>query len=95
MKQKPLKSRPLLKFLTDSELSKLNTKRLLGVYNSIRAVESCAKRTRASYGTCCEFCADWILSKEEYEENVIKPTKVLIDYKNKIKSLLSKREHIK
>lgn len=94
MKQKSLKKKPFLKFLTVKELEKLNTKRLLGVFNSIRAVESDAKRNKAAYGTCCNYCNDWILSQEEYKQNVTEPTEHLRSYKHRVKTILDKREHI-
>ena len=95
MKQKPLKGRPFLKFLTVKELEKLNTKRLLGVLKSIRAVTDNAHRRKACYGTCCNICNEWILSKEEFQKNVIEPTAHLRSYKTRIKKILATREHVK
>jgi hypothetical protein len=95
MKQPSLKSKPFLKFLTESQLEKLNTKRLLGVLNSIRAVEHDVKRQKKSYGMCCSMCKVWILDEEEYLKNVKEPTAHLTSYKDKIKRILAAREHIK
>lgn len=95
MKQPSLKSKPFLKFLTDSELERLNTKRLLGVLKSIRAVEHDVKTQKESYGTCCSYCREWILSEEEYTKNVKLPTAHLTSYKDKIKRILATREHVK
>ena len=94
MKQLPLKRRPFLKFLTTEELEKLNTKRLLGVLSSIRAVKDDARRRKAGYGICCNICNEWILSREEYQRNVNEPTAHLTAYKERIKKILSTREHI-
>jgi hypothetical protein len=69
MKQKPLKEKPFLKFLTVNELEKLNTKRLIGVLKSIRAVEQGTKRRRMSVGICCEICNEWILGGRRIQEN--------------------------
>ena len=44
MKQSSLTRKPCLKFLTQSELERLSTELLLGVLNSVRAVEHDAKQ---------------------------------------------------
>lgn len=87
-----MKVKPPLKFLTDEQLNKLNTKRLLGVLNSIRAVESSAQIMLRS--PMWEQYDGWILGDKAWDEYVVKPTAHLTSYKNKVKSILSKREHI-
>lgn len=94
MKQRPLKKKPFLKFLTVQELEKLNTKRLLGVLNSVRAVEGNEQFTKRSTYVCCDLCDDWILGKEAFDEYVIKPTAHLTAYKERIKKILATREHV-
>lgn len=94
MKQKSLKSKPFLKFLTKKELEKLNTKRLLGVLNSIRAIEHKVRRQKMSYGICCDVCNGWILGKEEFERVVVPEITHLTNYKNRIKEILANREHV-
>lgn len=94
MKQKPLKSKPFLKFLTVNELQKLNTNRLLGVLNSIRAIEHKVRRRKMSYGICCNICNSWILGKEEFERVIVPEIAHLTGYKNRVKKILATREHI-
>lgn len=94
MKQKPLKSKPFLKFLTVNDLQKLNTNRLLGVLNSIRAIEHKMKRQKMSYGICCDMCNEWILGKEEFERAIVPEIEHLTNYKNRVKTILATREHI-
>lgn len=82
-----------LKMLSDTELKKLNTKRLLGCLNSARAVEQAEQKRLEMDGWCCELCKEWI-SGESYEKKVIKPTIHLTYYKNRIKKILATREHV-
>ena len=82
------------KMLTDEQLAKLNTKRLLAVLKVARAVESSEQRSRASWHVCCEECNEWMLGPKEYEQIVLKPTKYLTVYKNKIKEILATRENV-
>lgn len=91
---KQYKSKPFLKFLTVNELEKLNTKRLLGVLKSIRAVEHTTKRQNMSYGVCCDVCNEWILGEEEFEKTVVPQIAYLTSYKNRIKKILATREHL-
>ena len=94
MKQPSLKTEKPLRFLTYSELESLNTKRLLGVLKSARAVEHDAILRKHLSGCCCEVCKEWILDPEEYDRIVMQPTAHLTAYKNRIKSVLATREHI-
>jgi len=86
-----------LKLLSDEQLEKLNTKRLLGVLKSVRAVESAEQRylMRKSGKICCEMCHEWIGSTDEYKELVLVPTAYLTIYKNKVMSILATREDVK
>lgn len=82
-----------LKMLSDKELEKLNTKRLLGCLRAARAVEQAEQNILEMSGWCCELCKEWV-AKESYQEKVIKPTAHLTDYKNRIKKILDTREHL-
>jgi hypothetical protein len=84
-----------LKMLSDTELKKLNTKRLLGCLQSARAVESHERMNRICQHWCCEVCKEWMLGPEEFVEMVDKPTAHLTAYKKRIKKILSTREHVK
>ena len=94
MRQKALTKKPFLKFLSNEELEKLNTKRLLGVLNSIRAIQNNEKRQNMSYGVCCDMCNVWILGKEEFERAVVPQIAHLTEYKNRVKKILGTREHV-
>lgn len=83
-----------LKMLSDKELKKLNTKRLLGCLRSARAVEQAERYRLTRRGWCCDSCQEWILEKEAFQEMVVKPTAHLTAYKNRIKKILSTREHV-
>lgn len=84
-----------LKMLTDEQLSKLTTKRLLGCLNSARAVEHAEQRRLRSYlPVCCEWCNELMVSAVEYQEKVMKPTAHLTAYVNRIKSILKTRPHV-
>jgi len=66
-------------FLSDEMLNKLNSRRLLSYYKSIRrivALEKCRKNCKRG---CCEV-------HPHYEE--------MVEYKKKLKSLLDKRENV-
>jgi hypothetical protein len=92
MRQIPLKKRPMLKFLTIKELEALNTKRLLGVLKSVRAIEN-AKQNKLMAPHNDEYDG-FYLGKKAWDEMVAKPTANLTSYKNRIKKILSSREHI-
>lgn len=94
MTQQSRKPRPPLKFLTVNELNSLNTKRLLGVLNSVRAVEHSAQRNLEKKFVCCDLCNEWILGKGKWNELVGIPTAHLTAYKNRIKKILKFRKHI-
>jgi hypothetical protein len=81
--------------LTVSELNKLNTKRLLGVLNTSRAVTHHERMNYTCRHWCCEICKEWMLSPEEYEEMVEKPIAHLTAYVKRIKKILSVREHVR
>lgn len=81
--------------LTVNELNKLNTKRLLGVLNSARTVRNHNRRSLMMPHVCCEMCMEWMLSPEEFDEMVEKPTAHLTTYISRIKNVLSTREHVK
>lgn len=83
-----------LKMLSQSQLEKLNTKRLLGVLKVARAVESAERHRLASYGWCCEICKEWMRGEEAWEKEVVKPTAHLTGYKNRIKKILATRENV-
>ena len=83
-----------LVMLSQSQLEKLNTKRLLGVLNTARAVESAEQIRLTMPHVCCEVCMDWMLGLKEYEEKVLKPTAHLTAYKNRIKAILATRENV-
>ena len=86
-----------LKLLSDEQLEKLNTKRLLGVLKFARAVES-AEQSRLSEkadGILTGGCDKWQGTDVEYDELVRKPTAYLTIYKNKIKAILATREDVK
>lgn len=80
--------------LSDTQLKKLNTKRLIGVLKSARAVEQSERNNRISQGWCCEICKEWTLGEEQWILQVVKPTAHLTAYKNQIKKILANREHI-
>ena len=84
----------ILKLLSQSQLEKLNTKRLLGVLKSARAVESAEQLRLQMPHVCCEECMAWMLGPEEWEEMIVKPTAHLTAYKNSIKKLLATRENV-
>ena len=87
-----MKTKPNLKFLTTSQLVHLTTPRLLRILKSARAVECSILK---HYGhRCCEVCNEFIGSQKEWEEDVLKYSRPVTDYKNKIKELLSIREHV-
>lgn len=83
-----------LKILSEAELKKLNTKRLLGCLKTARAVEQAERNKFISYGWCCEVCKEWILGEEEFEKRVVEPTAHLTAYKNLIKKILETRENV-
>lgn len=83
-----------LKMLSQSQLEKLNTKRLLGVLKSARAVESAERQRRMMPHVCCEVCMEWMLGPEEWDELIVKPTAHLTGYKNRIKKILATRENV-
>ena len=75
-----------IKFLEDKQLQSLPTKRLLSILKSARAVKcSIIKRH------ICECCDSFIDSTKEAYEKDVAPFK---KYYEKIKEILSKREHI-
>lgn len=79
-----------LRILSDKELGRLSTQRLLGVLKAVRAVESDILSHAGR--RCCEFCHEYI--GNDYENDVLKPAKPYTDYKNKVKILLASRPHI-
>lgn len=84
-----------LKMLTNEQLTKLPTKRLLGCLNSARAVEHAEqRRLRAMLPVCCEVCNELLCGPVEYQEKVMKPTAHLTAYVNRIKDILKTRPHI-
>ena len=90
MKQRNHK--PLLKMLSQSELERLNTKRLLGVLKSIRAVEQSVILKNLSEHWCCEVCKEYM--GINFYSDCLEPAKHLTLYKNKVKAILSTRENI-
>jgi hypothetical protein len=84
-----------INILPVSQLEKMNTKRLLMLLKSVRAVESAEQRSLKSAHICCTTCWEWMLTKEEYKEMVLKPTLHLTNYKHRIKKILSTRENLK
>jgi len=83
-----------LKMLSQSQLEKLNTKRLLGVLKVARAVEQAEQLRLRMPHVCCEICMEWMLGPEEWEEMIVKPTAHLTGYKNRIKKILATRENV-
>ena len=82
-----------LRMLTEIQLNKLNTRRLLGVLKSARAVEQSEIQRWESQGWCCEVCKEYVGGDWETEVGIrVKP---FTDYKNLVKSILSTREHVK
>jgi hypothetical protein len=84
-----------LQMLSERELNKLTTKRLLGVLARVRAVRHCERRWRIAQRWCCEICKEWLGTKEQFEEEVNKPTAHLTGYMNRVKEILATREHVK
>jgi len=84
-----------LKMLTVNELEKLNTKRLLGVLNSARAVRHSERNKRLSEHWCCEMCKEYLAGPETQRKEVDEPTAHLTNYVKRIKKVLATREHIK
>lgn len=80
--------------LTEVELKKLNTKRLLGVLKSARAVRNNERLRLMRDGWCCEECKSWMGNKESFVEKVDKPTAHLTKYVKRIKDILATREHV-
>lgn len=84
-----------LKMLTEAELTKLPTKRLLGCLNAARAVEHAEqRRLRDMLPVCCEWCNELLVDAAEYQEKVMKPTAHLTAYTNRIKDILKTRPHV-
>lgn len=84
-----------LQILKPSQLEKLNTRRLLGVLARVRAVESNEQRSLMMPHVCCSDCMEWMLDSEDFDKIVVEPTAHLTAYKNRIKKILSTREHVK
>lgn len=84
-----------LHMLKPEQLEKLNTKRLLGVLNRVRAVRHCERTRKISQQWCCNICKEWLGSAEQFEQDVNKPTDHLTAYMERIKKLLASREHVK
>jgi hypothetical protein len=63
-----------LRMLSQEQLEKLNTKRLLGVLRVARAVESAEQLRLRMPHVCCEVCMEWMLDAEDWEEKIVKPT---------------------
>lgn len=87
----------LMKLLTDAQLEKLNTKRLLALLKVVRKVELRTQHSfaHAAGGMCCEVCNEWIDGEEKYRRDVLVPTAYLTVYKDTIKKILKNREHVK
>jgi hypothetical protein len=81
-----------LKMLSNTELHKLNTRRLLGCLITARAVEQ-AEQHRLAIPYTDEYDG-FYLGREAWEELILKPTVHLTAYKNRIKKILESREHI-
>jgi hypothetical protein len=81
-----------LRTLTVDELNKLNTKRLLGVLASVRAVEQSIIHRNLSYHWCCEVCKEYI--GDGFKRDCLDPALHLTNYKNRIKKILATRENI-
>ena len=85
------KMKRLLNILSKKQLESLNTKRLLMVLKSARAVESGILYHHGP--RCCEICHEYI--GDDYENDVLRVARPITEYKNLIKEVLSKREHCK
>lgn len=78
------------KMLTDEQLQKLATNRLLAVFQMVRATISCIY---THYGhRCCEICNEYI--GDNWEEDVHQHAVPLEEYQNRIKAILNTREHV-
>lgn len=84
-----------LQILKPEQLEKLTTPRLLGVLTRVRAVRHNERTIRISQHWCCDICKQWMGSKEQFEEEVNKPTAHLTAYMKRIKDILATREHVK
>lgn len=78
--------------LSDQELKKKETKHLIRILRSVTAVISSIYFYAGP--RCCEICHEFLGDKEEWEEYVVIPSKPLEEYRNRIKEILSTREHI-
>jgi hypothetical protein len=76
--------------LSNAELEKLSTPRLLKVFAKARAFHS---NVLSHFGDrCCEECNEYI--GLDWENDINRYAKVIKPYKEKIKNILSKREHV-
>lgn len=77
--------------LSESQLVKLSTKRLLGVLAKTRAFEGIISRT---YGDrCCDYCREYIGGNWDHDVGYF--LKPIQSYKGLVKQILSTREHVK
>ena len=75
--------------LTDKELDALSTHRLYQLFRKIRALSN-HKRWGQRY-RCCEVCKEFIGTDEEYEREVVKPSKPFAQYAERLKRKLHER----
>ena len=78
------------KFLPESVLRSLPPKRLLGVLQKARAIESAISRNVGP--RCCEMCHEYI--GDDWEKEVGQFLRPWTQYKNLIKRILSNHPHI-
>ncbi len=78
--------------LSDKELKKLDTKRLLGCLRAARSVEQC-EQNRLAIPYTDEYDG-FYLGEAAWKKLVEEPTAHLTAYKNRIKKILSTREHV-